>query len=99
MNPVGDINAHRVMGQVPRCHMQDWIGQFWVVVLADVFEPSNVVSDHHSQWLDAGKTLLQILAVSLHRSAEGPHVHPVEADADRAPASAGAERENLVEAV
>src|SRR5215813_8064864 len=46
-----------------------------------------------------GKTLLEVLAMSLNGGGQGPEVHAVGPDADGPAASAGAERENLVEAI
>src|SRR5262249_24454489 len=52
-----------------------------------------------AQWLDAGEAFLEVLAVALDGSSEGPEVHAVRSEADGAAATAGAERQDLVEAV
>src|SRR5262249_55830966 len=51
------------------------------------------------QRLDAGKPLFQVFAMSLDGGSEGPKVHAIRSDADRAAAAARAEREDLVEAI
>src|SRR5207237_6261335 len=58
-----------------------------------------VVSDDDAQRRDAGEAFLEVFAMSLDRSAEGPGIHAIGTDADRAAPAAGAERQNLVETI
>src|SRR5262249_42653738 len=48
---------------------------------------------------DAGEAFLEVLAVPLDRGAERPEVHAVGPDADGPAAAAGAERQDLIEAI
>src|SRR6266542_5546920 len=49
--------------------------------------------------VEVGKTLLEVLAMSLDGGGQGPEVHAIGTDADGPAASAGAERQDLVEAI
>ena len=68
-------------------------------MLALVLELADVVGQDDVQRLDAGKALLEVFAVSLDGGAERPQVHAIGADADGAAPAAGAERQDLVEAI
>ena len=75
------------------------MGSVGVVLLALVLELAHVVGEDDAQRLDAGKALLEVFAMALDGGAERPEVHAVGADADGAAPAAGAERQDLVEAI
>src|SRR5262249_41106018 len=70
-----------------------------VVALALVLEAAHVVDDHDAERVGAGEFLLEVFAMSLDRRGQRPGVHAVGADTDRSTPAAGAEWQDLVEAV
>src|SRR5207249_604841 len=79
--------------------VQHRVGQFRVIAAAFVLEPTHIISQHDPKRLDAGKPLSEVLTMSLDRRSQRPKVHPVRPNADRTAPAAGAEGEDLVEAV
>src|SRR5262249_32409354 len=99
VDAVGGVDAGGGVGEVLRGEVRAGVGRAGVVVLALVLELADVVGQHDAERLDPRETLLEVLAMSLDAGAEGPAVHAVGAYADGAAAAAGAERQDLVEAV
>ncbi len=99
MHAVGRVHPGGVVGQVLARQAQYRVGQVRVVDLAAVEEPPHVVGDDHPQRLDAGELLPEELAMALDAGPDRPRVHAVRADADGPAPPAGAEWQDLVEAV
>ena len=99
VDAVGDIDAGGVLGEIARRQMQHRIGQVRIVLAALVLELAHVIGENDAQRLDAGKLLLEIFAMSLNGGPQRPGVHAIGTDADRAAPPAGAEGQDLIEAI
>jgi len=74
-----------------------WSEEF--VDTREVVEDSNVVGDDDRQAVSFGECLSKIFAVALNGKRYGCRIESIGAEADRAPAPAGAERKNLPKAI
>src|SRR2546426_65221 len=99
VNAIGHIDAAGVLSQALRRYVQYWILEIGIVVLAFALELPHVESEHDTHRLDAGKALFDDLAMPLHRCTECPQVQGLGPDAAPPAAPAGAERQNLAEAI
>ena len=79
--------------------MQDRVRQVGVVVAILVLELADVVGEGDLEIADVRETFVEVLAMSLDGRGERPRIHSIGSDADRTAPPAGAEGENLVEAI
>ena len=99
MDAVGRVDRRGLLGQGTAGKVQHRVGQAGIVLPALVLELPHVVGQGDAQGAGLGEVLAEILAMALHAGGERPGVHAVGADADRAAPPAGAEGQDLVEAV
>src|SRR5262249_8082391 len=99
MNAVCHVNADGVVSEIFRREVQHRVRQAWIVVFTIVLEPANVVRNDDREPPEAGETLFQVLAMALDARPQRPQVHAVRPDANRPATAAGAERQDLIEAI
>ena len=100
VDAVGGVDAGGVLGERPAGEVQDRVGQVGVVLLALVLELADVVGrGRRAAGSTPGNCSLRYSQWPWTEAAERPEVHAVGADADGPAPAAGAERQDLVEAV